>query len=224
MRTDVHAHLWSEDYLRLLESYGRRDAAAHRGLGAGDRPQELDARFAMNDAAGIDHQILSVSPQGPYSPDIRQAVTAARHANDHYAALVRDRPARFSAFAALPLPHLDASLEELARALDELGMAGAGVTTDVLGRSLGDPASTPLLAELDRRGGVLSLHPSGHDAGSPLIAAHRMRGMVGAPPPTPTVRTGCCSVPISPTGAVNSCAGPCRSSRRPSRPSGPSRC
>lgn len=181
MRTDVHAHLWSEDYLRLLESYGRRDAAAHRGLGAGDSPRELDARFAGNDAAGIDHQILSVSPQGPYFADPRQAVTAARHANDHYAALVRDWPGRFSAFAALPLPHLDASLEELARALDDLGMAGAGVTTDVLGRSLGDPAFTPLLAELDRRGGVLSLHPSGHDAGSPLIAAHRMRWMVGAP-------------------------------------------
>ncbi|MGI5261859.1 hypothetical protein [Streptomyces angustmyceticus] len=92
MRTDVHAHLWSEDYLRLLESHGRRDAAAHRGLGAGGSPRELDARFAGNDAA-----------------------------------------------------------------------------------------FTPLLAELDRRGGVLSLHPSGHDAGSPLIAAHRMRWMVGAP-------------------------------------------
>ncbi|MGX7758236.1 amidohydrolase family protein [Streptomyces angustmyceticus] len=181
MRTDVHAHLWSEDYLRLLESYGRRDAAAHRGLGAGDSPRELDARFAGNDAAGIDHQILSVSPQGPYFADPRKAVTAARHANDHYAALVCDWPGRFSAFAALPLPHLDASLEELARALDDLGMAGAGVTTDVLGRSLRDPAFTPLLAELDRRGGVLSLHPSGHDAGSPLIAAHRMRWMVGAP-------------------------------------------
>ncbi|WJY42329.1 hypothetical protein QT196_36590 [Streptomyces sp. P9-2B-2] len=59
MRTDVHAHLCSEGYLRLLESYGRQDAAAHRGLGAGDSAVELAARFAMNDAAGIDHQILS---------------------------------------------------------------------------------------------------------------------------------------------------------------------
>ncbi|WP_411133926.1 amidohydrolase family protein [Streptomyces sp. C10] len=181
MRTDVHAHLWSEGYLRLLEHYGRQEAAAHRGLGAGDSAQDLEARFAMNAAAGIDHQILSVSPQGPYFADAGQAVTAARYANDHYAGLVRDHPTRFSAFAALPLPHLDPSLEELARALDELGMAGAGVTTDILGRSLGEPAFSALFEELDRRGGVLSLHPSGHDAGSPLIAAHRMRWMVGAP-------------------------------------------
>ena len=33
--------------------------------------------------------------------------------------------ARFAAFAALPLPHMDAALKELARGLDDLGMAGA---------------------------------------------------------------------------------------------------
>ncbi|MFI1470048.1 amidohydrolase family protein [Streptomyces wuyuanensis] len=181
MRTDVHAHLWSEDYLRLLESYGRDDTGTQRGLGAGDSPAELDARFAMNDAAGIDHQILSVSPQTPYFPDETEAVTATRLANDHYAELVRAQPERFSAFAALPLPHLDASLEELARALDQLGMAGAGLTTSVLGRSLGDPLFRPLFEELDHRGSVLSLHPAGRDAGSPLIARNRMRWMVGAP-------------------------------------------
>lgn len=42
----------------------------------------------MSAAAGIGHQILSVSPQGPYFADAGQAVTAARYANDHYAGLV----------------------------------------------------------------------------------------------------------------------------------------
>ncbi|WP_405844277.1 hypothetical protein OG528_36145 [Streptomyces platensis] len=64
---------------RLPESYGRQDAAAHRGLGAGDSTADLAARFAMNDAAGIDHQILSVSPQGP-SPQLRRAVGFLREA------------------------------------------------------------------------------------------------------------------------------------------------
>ncbi|MEU2430721.1 amidohydrolase family protein [Streptomyces sp. NPDC007861] len=181
MRTDVHAHLWSEEYLRLLDSYGRDDTGTARGLGAGDGEAELGTRFAMNDAAGIEHQILSVSPQTPYFPDETQAVTAARLANDHYAEVVRAWPERFSAFAALPLPHLDASLKELTRALDELGMAGVGVTTSVLGRSLGDPVFVPVLEELGRRGSVLSLHPAGRDAGTPLIAENRMRWMVGAP-------------------------------------------
>ncbi|MFJ9817160.1 amidohydrolase family protein [Streptomyces sp. NPDC101151] len=181
MRVDVHAHLWSEGYLRLLESYGREDTATQRGMGAGDSPEDLDARFTMNDIAGIEHQILSVSPQTPCFPERERAVHAARLANDLYAQVVAQWPTRFSAFAALPLPHMDAALEELTRALDELGLAGVGLTTSVLGRSLGDPAFIPLFEELDRRQAVLSLHPAGRDAGSPLIAANRMRWMVGAP-------------------------------------------
>jgi predicted TIM-barrel fold metal-dependent hydrolase len=180
MRIDVHAHLWTDDYLDLVESYGQ-DASVHRGLGAGGTPEELDARFALMDSAGIDRQVLSVSPRVPHLADEAQAVRAARLANDLYAEFTERYPERFSAFAALPLPHLDAALKELTRGLDDLGMVGAAVTTDVLGTSLADPSLAPLWEELDRRGTVLYVHPSGEAAGAPLIAEHRMRWMVGAP-------------------------------------------
>ncbi|KAA2258159.1 amidohydrolase [Solihabitans fulvus] len=181
MRIDVHAHLWTDDYLDLLDSYGRTDTGTQRGTGAGATEQELAARFALNDSVGIDHQVLSVSPQVPHFAEQRHAVHAAKHANDLYASVVARWPERFSAFAALPLPHTDAALTELTRAIDELGFVGAAVTTDVLGRTLADPAFAPLFEELDRRAGVLYVHPSGHDADTPLIGEHRMRWMVGAP-------------------------------------------
>ncbi|MFI6320190.1 amidohydrolase family protein [Nonomuraea sp. NPDC050556] len=181
MRIDVHAHLWTDAYLDLLDSYGRADTGTQRGTGAGATEKELEARFALNDSAGIQHQVLSVSPQVPHFADRAQAVHAATFANDLYASVVAEWPARFSAFAALPLPHVDAALAELERALDQLGMVGATVTTDVLGRTLADPAFAPLFEELDRRGSVLYVHPSGHDADTPLIGEHRMRWMVGAP-------------------------------------------
>lgn len=38
MRIDIHAHLWSEGYLDLLDSYGRTDTATQRGMGAGETP------------------------------------------------------------------------------------------------------------------------------------------------------------------------------------------
>ncbi|WP_203881612.1 amidohydrolase family protein [Planotetraspora kaengkrachanensis] len=180
MRIDVHAHLWTDDYLDLIESYGQ-DASVNRGLGAGDGPQEVEARFALMDSAGVDRQVLSVSPRVPHFADEAQAVRAARLANDLYAEVTGRHPERFSAFAALPLPHMDATLKELARGLDELGMVGAAVTTDVLGASLADPSLAPLWEELDRRGTVLYVHPTGGAAGSPLIAEHNMRWMVGAP-------------------------------------------
>jgi predicted TIM-barrel fold metal-dependent hydrolase len=40
---------------------------------------------------------------------------------------------RFRAFAALPLPHIDESIAELNRALNELGMVGVTMNTTVLG-------------------------------------------------------------------------------------------
>ncbi|MER5928737.1 amidohydrolase family protein [Streptomyces sp. NPDC002054] len=181
MRIDVHAHLWTKDYLDRLERLGKTDTATQRDLWADATEADLGHRFAVLDRAGIDLQVLSVPPQSPHFTDEAQAVALARDANDAYARLVADRPDRFRAFAALPLPHTDAALRELGRAMDELGMPGAAVTTTVCGRTLADPVFHPLYEELDRRGGVLYIHPQGEGAASPLITGHRMTWMVGAP-------------------------------------------
>ncbi|MFF1336986.1 amidohydrolase family protein [Streptomyces sp. NPDC058290] len=141
LRIDVHAHLWTAQYL----------------------------------------QVLSVAPQSPHLARESDAVAVARTANEAYAELVARHPGRFRAFAALPLPHVDAALREIAHAFDDLGAVGAGVTTTVLGRTLDDPLFRPVYEELDRRGAVLSIHPAGEGAGSPLITEHGMTWMVGAP-------------------------------------------
>jgi predicted TIM-barrel fold metal-dependent hydrolase len=132
-------------------------------------------------SAGVELQVLSATPASPHFEREPDAVAAARWVNDEYAELVRRFPHRFRAFASLPLPHVDAALAELDRALDGLGMVGAAVTTSVLGRSLADPSFAPLYAELDRRGAVLYVHPAGTGAESPLIAQHNLTWMIGAP-------------------------------------------
>lgn len=180
MRVDVHAHLWSTRYLDLLDDFGATAAAGYRGLGAGTTEAELAARFDLMASVGIDTQVLSATPAAPHLADETQAVTAARLINDEYAELTHTHPTRFRAFASLPLPHVDKSLTELARGLDELGMLGVAVTTSVLGRGLDDPAFEPIYAELDRRGRVLFVHPAGAGAGSPLIRP-TMTWSVGAP-------------------------------------------
>ncbi|MFE5558169.1 amidohydrolase family protein [Streptomyces sp. NPDC056544] len=181
LRIDVHAHLWTVDYLDRLERLGKTDTGTQRELGADATAADLDHRFALMDRAGIDLQVLSVAPQSPHLPGEPEAVALARAANDSYAELVARFPGRFRAFAALPLPHVDAALHEVIRAFDHLGAVGVGVTTTVLGRTLADPLFHPLYEELDRRGAVLCIHPSGEGAASPLITEHDMTWMVGAP-------------------------------------------
>jgi len=180
MRIDVHAHYWTDDYLDLLTDLGQAGAVAARGLGAGGGA-ELAARLRLMDRAGVQMQVLSACPQSPYGQDGQKATQAARFVNDQYAGLVQHYPDRFRAFAALPMPHLQESLGELGRALDELGMAGIAMNTTVLGRALAEPGFDPVFAELNRRGAVLYLHPAGNSACTPLIGDYHLTWMVGAP-------------------------------------------
>ena len=180
MRIDVHAHYWTNTYLDMLVELGRTDTATQRGIGAGGGG-ELDARLRLMDRAGVDVQVLSAAPQLPYGGDPARATAAARYVNDEYAALVAAHPDRFRAFAATPMPHTDAAIDEISRAIDELGMVGVTLNTSVLDRALTDAEFEPVFAELDSRGAVLYLHPVGNGACSPLVSQHHLTWMVGAP-------------------------------------------
>lgn len=180
MRIDVHAHYWTDDYLDLLVDLGQADAGAVRGIGAGGGA-DLEARLRLMERAGVEMQVLSACPQVPYFEDGKNAARAARFVNDQYAELVQRRPDRFRGFAAVPLPHVEESVGEIGRALDEPGMAGIAMNTTVLGHALVEPDFEPIFAELNRRAAVLYLHPAGNGACSPLIGTYHLTWMVGAP-------------------------------------------
>ena len=59
----------------------------------------------------------------------------------------------------LPLPHIDASLREMERGLDELGMLGVTMTCSCFDRSTAEEEFEPLYEEMNRRGAVLNYHP-----------------------------------------------------------------
>jgi 6-methylsalicylate decarboxylase len=181
LRVDAHAHVWTDEYLDLVEKYGKKDTSVQRGKGAGPGDAEMEKRFAQMDAVKVDMQVLSICPQAPHFEDKRQAVTAARMANDLFAGVVRRWPKRFAALTAVPLPHVDEALRELDRGMGQLGMIGAAVTTTIAGRSIADPAFAPFYEELNRRGTVLYIHPAGYGAYSPLIADYQLTWMIGAP-------------------------------------------
>ena len=179
-RVDAHAHVWTDDYLDLVESYGKRDTSVQRNKGAGPSDAEMDKRFAQMEAAKVELQVLSVCPQAPHFEDKTQAVTAARKINDLYTEVVRKWPKKFKALVALPLPHVDEALKELDRVM-ALGAIGAALTTTVAGRSVADPAFAPLYEELNRRATVLYIHPAGASAHTPMIADYHVTWMIGAP-------------------------------------------
>ena len=181
LRIDIHAHLWTDDYLNLTQSYGNTDTGTQRNKGAGMGKEEIEKRFALMEANGVKMQVLSICPQAPSFDNKEHAVNAARKANDLYAEAVSRWPDKFLAFAAVPLPHVDEALKELDRALGQLKMVGATITTFIGNRSIADPAFAPFYEELNRRATVLYIHPSGNGVESPFISPFHLAWAIGAP-------------------------------------------
>jgi 6-methylsalicylate decarboxylase len=183
LRIDVHAHYFPGPYLDLIEALGRGEVETSMGRRSAHATHAADAapRIEAMDRAGVGMQILSIATGGPYIASEIGAIIGARTANDAYAEMVRLHPRRFKAFACLPFPHVDAALAEMVRAFDELGMIGIGVATKMGGKSLADPSFDPVYAELNRRGGVLFVHPIGHSCDSTLLEETGLTWPLGAP-------------------------------------------
>jgi len=111
------------------------------------------------DRTGIATAFTSISSPGLYFGDIVFTRRLARECNDAMAELVRGKPSRFGAFAALPLPDVEASLRELEYALDMLKLDGVNLVTHVANRYMGHPEEAELYAELDRRRAIVFVHP-----------------------------------------------------------------
>jgi predicted TIM-barrel fold metal-dependent hydrolase len=103
--------------------------------------------------------LLSIfTPYDVGTPEERRRL--ARDINEAGAKLVADHPRRFGLLATLPLPDIDASLEEAAYALDHLKAVGLTVYTNAGDKWLGHAQFAPLYEELNRRAATVFVHPT----------------------------------------------------------------
>ena len=153
---DVHAHIVPDFWQRA-----QADAGLVPTSGAKIEWSPQRALETM-DANGIASAVLSVSFPGVHFGEPRAAAELARRCNEAAAELIARYPGRFGAFAVLPMPDVDASLAEIAFALDSLRLDGVILQASYGGRFRGDPAFDPVLAELHRRGATVLVHPGMH--------------------------------------------------------------
>ena len=159
-RIDAHAHILPPDYRAQLE---RRDLMSFPlPRWSAELLDGLMARHA------IDAAVISLSPPGVFFGDQGLADELARLVNERTAEHVRGAPDRFAGLAVLPLPDVERALAELRYALDDLGLDGVTLLSNVAGTYLGDPAWDPLFDELDRRGAYVFLHPTAAPGPPPL--------------------------------------------------------
>ncbi len=134
----------------------RLEGVAYRGTPFMDD----DLRIAAMDAAGIDLQVLSPNPLTYLAhADPSLAGEFARAHNDALAAVVARHPGRLLGLAQVPIQDPAAAVAELRRAVEELGLVGAAIGTD-LGRPLDDPELDPFYAAVAALDVPLFLHPA----------------------------------------------------------------
>jgi predicted TIM-barrel fold metal-dependent hydrolase len=161
---DTHHHMLPNFFWQETEN-------AHAPVG-GLAPLRWSKEVTLSfmDDAGIDVAVLALTTPGVHTGDNTKARSLARRCNEFAAELVGKRPDRFSSFACIPLPDVDASLEELSYAIDVLGLDGFVLFTNSNGVYLGDTVLEPVFEELERRKAVVFVHPNP----SPDAIAHSL--------------------------------------------------
>src|SRR5438477_11142141 len=161
MKIDMFNHIFPKAF------FDRHIAAGRGGRDIGKRVAniqtivDVDARLKLLDQFGDYVQVISLPlPPLEVIADPTASPQLAREANDGLAGLVHEHD-RFLGFAAaLPMNNPEAAVQEMSRAVDDLGAFGVQLYTNVAGKPLDAPEFLPIFEEAARRKIPMWLHPA----------------------------------------------------------------
>ena len=202
---DTHTHVLTDETAALLRKEAPTapvtitpidaESATLDVAGTAYRPfprggHDIAHRLRDMDATGVDVQVLSATPQ-TYLYDREAALTAATAAlqNDQIAKLTTAHPDRFLGIATLPMQAPQRAADELTRAMTKLGLRGAMIGSNVMGKNLDDPGLEPLWAAAEELGAFMFIHPV-QVAGADRLTSYYLRNLVGNPLDT-TIAAAC---------------------------------
>jgi aminocarboxymuconate-semialdehyde decarboxylase len=202
---DIHTHVLTEEMIARIRKEAPKVAPRMTAIDADSfmleiagtpyRPFprggfDIERRFADMDAAEVDLQVLSATPQS-YLYDQEPALTAACASiqNDQIARLVATYPDRFLGIATLPMQAPELAAAELRRAVRSLGLRGAMIGSNVMGRNLDHPELEPLWSAASELETLLLIHPVNVGAAERL-RSYYLNNLIGNPLDT-TIAAAC---------------------------------
>jgi aminocarboxymuconate-semialdehyde decarboxylase len=141
-KIDVFTHIWPQPYLHALEKViGPMSNMAGR-VAAIPMIADMDRRFEVMDMFGEDYcQVLSLaSPAMEEYANPEQALELSKIGSDSMAEICQRYPDRFPGFLATPpMSNTDKMLDEVRRAVEQLGARGFQVYSNIGGKPLDLP-------------------------------------------------------------------------------------
>jgi aminocarboxymuconate-semialdehyde decarboxylase len=192
---DIHAHILADDTIRLLQREVPQvpikltpidpEFSVLEVAGAAYRPFprggfDLEKRFKDMDAAEVDMQVVSNTPQTfLYNQPPEVTAATARLQNDQIVKLIAAHPGRFAGIATLPMQAPQLAADELARAM-RAGLRGAHIGSNINGKNLDDPSLEPVWAKAAELGAFILIHPVGV-AGADRLKSYYLANLIGNP-------------------------------------------
>jgi aminocarboxymuconate-semialdehyde decarboxylase len=191
---DIHAHFVPEEYLRLIEAegepYGVRLRTGPNGplIAVGQvaigpitpHYHDLDLRLKAMDRLGVAVHALSLMPPMVYWADGTLGLRLAKIVNNAIAEAARLHPDRFVGLATLPLQDPEAAINEVNRAVTELGCRGIYLGTNIRGKELTDPSFLPVFERIHALSAPIFLHPL-NVIGAQRLTNYYLHNLLGNP-------------------------------------------
>ena len=202
---DAHAHICTEETMKLLNKETPKVASALKDIGkdvyewtvAGVpyRPLplggfDIEQRLKDMKASDVDMQVLSNTPQTfLYNQDAGMTAAACVVQNDQIAKHVRDYPRSFYGIATLPMQAPKAAADELERAISKLGLKGMQIGSNINGKNLDEPEFEPVWAVANQHNAFCMVHPN-NVAGIDRMKNYYLNNLIGNPLDT-TIAAAC---------------------------------
>lgn len=151
---DLHHHIVPDFY---VEEMKKMDVSV-----AGIKWPKWDVKSSlkMMDQFHVEKAFVSLSTPGVFFGDLEYSIDLNRKCNRYIANMVEKYPNRFGGFATVTLPDVQSAIGEAIYALDELGLDGIALKSNVQGHYLGDASFVPFYEVLNTREAVVYVHPN----------------------------------------------------------------
>jgi predicted TIM-barrel fold metal-dependent hydrolase len=162
-RIDMHAHYIPAAYRKMLDV---------RGM---DKPDgfplpkwDVSIQLERMDKLNISYAVLTTSSPHPHFGDRNECIKSVRASNEEGFGLAREYPDKICLFATLPLPEIDATVDEIEFCVKN-GAQGFAMPTHAQGVYLGDERLDPVLELLNRHKSIVCIHPTTPSAIPPNV-------------------------------------------------------